>query len=93
MHGLYKEIRYLDAHGEQWSVHLPPMVVVDSAFGLDTWQMISYKGETGTGTGLERTFNWTHSFARVVVEHASSRLKDRFRLLLHTHRTSSRMGA
>lgn len=93
MHGLYKEIRYLDAHGQQCSVHLPPMVLADSAFGLDTWQMTPYKGDTGTGTGPERTFNWTHSSARVVVEHAFGRLKGRFRLLLHTHRTSWRMGA
>ena len=93
MYGLYREIRYLDAQGQQCSVHVPPMVLADSAFGLDTWQMTPYKGETGSGTGPERTFNWAHSSARVAVEHAFGRLKGRFRLLLHTHKTSWRMGA
>lgn len=89
---LYKQIEYCDGNGTRQRIMLPPMVLADSAFGLEKWQMTPYKGETGCGSGPERRFNFYHSSARVVVEHAFGRLKGRFRLLLHTHKTSWHMG-
>lgn len=79
-------------NGRPASVQVLPTVLADSAFGLETWQMTPCKGENGTGSGPERRFNWVHSSARVIVEHAFGRLKGRFRLLLTTHRTSWSMG-
>lgn len=89
---LFKTVHFVDSDGRPASVQVPPMVLADSAFGLDVWQMTPYKGENGTGSGPERRFNLVHSSARVIVEHAFGRLKGRFRLLLSSHRTSWSMG-
>jgi len=69
------------------------MVLADSAFGLEAWQMTPFKSDNGAVSKKQRRFNWIHSSARVVVEHAFGRLKGRFRLLLGTHRTSWQLGA
>lgn len=92
MHALHKKIQYCDDSGRWQTLFVPPMVLADSAFGLEKWQMTPYKGESGSGSIQERRFNWIHSSARVIVEHAFGRLKGRFRLLLHTHKTSWQLG-
>jgi len=90
---LYRKVEYKDIDGEVATVWVPPLVLADSAFGLETWQMTPYKRDNGSGTGPERQFNWQHSSARVCVEHSFGRLKGRFRLLLQKHKTSWKMGA
>ncbi len=55
--------------------------------------MTPHKGDNLAGTSAERRFNWIHSSARVIVEHAFGRLKGRFRLLLGNHRTAWSTGA
>lgn len=55
--------------------------------------MTPFKSDNGAVSKKQRRFNWIHSSARVVVEHAFGRLKGRFRLLLGTHRTSWQLGA
>jgi len=90
---LYKDLEYLDRMGHLATLHVPPLVLADSAFGMETWQMTPYKGDNLAATSAERRFNWIHSSARVVVEHAFGRLKGRFRLLLGTHRTAWRTCA
>jgi len=89
---LYMELQCQDNNGRPYSFQVPPLVLADSAFGLETWQMTPYKADNTTHDGPQRRFNWVHSSARVVVEHAFGRLKGRFRLLLHSHRTSWNMG-
>lgn len=93
MQRLYKTIAFLDATGQPCSLQLPPLVLADSAFGLEPWQMNPYKSDSGPLTGKQRRFNWYHTSARVVVEHAFGRLKGRFRLLLRTHKTSWKLGS
>lgn len=90
---LYRKVEYRDVDGQLDTVWIPPLVLADSAFGLEAWQMTPYKRDNGSGTGPERQFNWSHSSARVCVEHAFGRLKGRFRLLLQKHKTSWEMGA
>lgn len=55
--------------------------------------MTPFKSDNGAVSKKQRRFNWIHSSARVMVEHAFERLKGRFRLLLGTHRTSWQLGA
>eukprot|EP00963_Diacronema_lutheri_P000046 scaffold1_cov375-Pavlova_lutheri.AAC.46 len=93
MHRLYKPISFHDTSRYTITLQLPPMVLADSAFGLEAWQMTPFKSDNGAVSKKQRRFNWIHSSARVVVEHAFGRLKGRFRLLLGTHRTSWQLGA
>eukprot|EP00963_Diacronema_lutheri_P010602 scaffold1112_cov354-Pavlova_lutheri.AAC.2 len=74
-------------------LQLPPMVLANSAFGLEAWQMIPFKIDNGAVFKIQRRFHWIHISARVVVEHAFGRLKGRSGLLLGTHKTSWQLGA
>lgn len=93
MRRLYKTISFLDNSGHSVNLQVPPLVLADSAFGLEAWQMTPFKTENGVVSTRQRRFNWVHSSARVVVEHAFGRLEGRFRLLLGTHRTSWQLGS
>ena len=93
MRRLYRIISFLDNSGHSVNLQVPPLVLADSAFGPEAWQMTPFKTENGAVFIGQRGFNWVHSSARVVVEHAFGRHKGRFSLLLGTQRTSWQLGS
>lgn len=86
MYRLYAKLRY--PLGMDYSVS--PQVLGDAAFTLYPWFQAPFEGTSIHGP--ERTYNYTMSSARMIVEHAFGRLKGRFRMLLTAHRTSRSMA-
>ena len=61
-------------------VYVPPLLLADSAFPMETWLMKPYSNAILTKE--QRYFNYRLSRARMVVEGAYGQLKGRWRLLL-----------
>jgi hypothetical protein len=61
-------------------VYIPPLLLADSAFPMETWIMKPYSNAVLTKD--QRYFNYRLSRARMVVECAYGQLKGRWRLLL-----------
>ena len=74
-----KDGKFLPSYSQN-GVHIPPLLLADSAFPMETWLMKPYSNALLTKD--QRYFNYRLSRARMVVEGAYGQLKGRWRLLL-----------
>lgn len=69
--------------GRDGSVVVQPFLVGDSAFASTPYMIRNFPGDPALGSD-EHAYNYCHIRTRRVVENAFGRLKNRFRVLVHT---------